>query len=75
MLHTRTGRELSIEGPIVNVATLLEALDRRIPGLAAELSDPIYNFAVNDTMLLHGVRDHPIVDGDIVEVVPTISGG
>ena len=75
MLHVRTGPELTLEGAIVNIATLLDALDQRSPGLAAELSDPIYNFAVNDAMLLHGVRDHPLHDGDVVEVVPTISGG
>jgi molybdopterin converting factor small subunit len=26
-------------------------------------------------MLLHGVGDHPVRDGDVVEIVPTIAGG
>jgi molybdopterin converting factor small subunit len=24
---------------------------------------------------LHGVGDHPVRDGDVVEIVPTIAGG
>jgi molybdopterin converting factor small subunit len=33
------------------------------------------NVAVNDEMLLHGVRERPLADGDVVELIPTISGG
>jgi molybdopterin converting factor small subunit len=75
MLHARAGRELAVAGPIDTLGALLDALDQRIPGLAQDLADPIYNFAVNDEMLLHGVRAHRLEDGDVVEVVPTISGG
>ena len=75
MLHARAGRELSFTEPLSSLAALLDALERRVPGLASELSDPIYNFAVNDEMLLHGVRTHQLRDGDVVEIIPTISGG
>jgi aldehyde:ferredoxin oxidoreductase len=75
MLQARAGRELVFEEPLSDLGALLDALDRRIPGLAHELADPIYNVAVNDEMLLHGVRRHPLKSGDIVEIVPTISGG
>lgn len=75
MLHARAGPELTIDESLSDLGALLDLLYRRIPGLAAELADPIYNFAVNDEMLLHGVRTHPLVDGDVVEIVPTISGG
>jgi molybdopterin converting factor small subunit len=75
MLHARAGRELTFDDTLPDLGRLLDALDRRVPGLARDLADPIYNFAVNDEMLLHGVRSHPLRDGDIVEIVPTISGG
>jgi molybdopterin converting factor small subunit len=75
MLHARAGRELTFDETPSDLGRLLDALDRRVPGLARHLADPIYNFAVNDEMLLHGVRSHPLHDGDVVEVVPTISGG
>lgn len=75
MLHALAGRELTIDDPLADLGALVDALDRRIPGLAAALADPIYNFAVNDEMLLHGVRTHQLEDGDIIEIVPTISGG
>ena len=75
MLHARAGRELVIEEPLSDLGALLDLLDRRIPGLGRDLADPIYNFAVNDEMLLHGVRTYQLKDGDVVEIVPTISGG
>lgn len=75
MLHARAGRELTFTEPLSDLAALIDALERRVPGLAGELADPIYNFAVNDEMLLHGVRKQPLHDGDIVEIIPTISGG
>jgi aldehyde:ferredoxin oxidoreductase len=75
MLHARVGRELIVHEPLADLGALLDLLNQRIPGLAAELADPIYNIAVNDEMLLHGVRAHPLKSGDSVEIVPTISGG
>lgn len=67
--------ELVIDEPIASLDQLVRALDRRSPGLAAALDDTIYNFAVNDVLVLHGERQHPVRDGDVVEIVPTISGG
>ena len=75
MLQPTAGTEVVIDESVGDVAALLLALDRKIPGISAELADPIFNFAVNDEMLLHGVRKHPLNDGDVVEIVPTISGG
>lgn len=59
------------------LAELIAALDARLPGLQDQLADAdsLFNFAVNDEMLLHGVKQHPLKDGDRVEIVPTISGG
>ena len=75
MLHGIAGREVVIDEPADDVASVLMALERKFPGIGQQLADPIYNLAINDEMLLHGVRQHPLRDGDIVEVVPTISGG
>jgi molybdopterin converting factor small subunit len=75
MLHATAGKELVIDEHVHDMASVLSALDRRVHGLAGALQDPIYNVAVNDVMLLHGVRQHPIADGDVVEIVPTIAGG
>ena len=66
---------LTITEPVRTIAQLVAALDHAQPGLAARLDDTIFNFAVNDEMLLHGVHQHPVKDGDVVEIVPAISGG
>ncbi len=75
MLQALAGRELTVDEPVADLGALLDALEQKIPGLARDLADPIYNFAVNDEMLLHSVRTHPLRNGDVVEIVPTISGG
>jgi molybdopterin converting factor small subunit len=75
MLHTKAGPEVVIDEPVASVADLMTVLDRRIPGLATELSDPIFNIAVNDEMLLHRAHVRTLADGDVVEFVPTIAGG
>jgi molybdopterin converting factor small subunit len=66
---------LNISEPVATLAELVEVLDRRIPGFREQLDDSVFNFAVNDEMLLHHVRERPLADGDTVEIVPTISGG
>jgi molybdopterin converting factor small subunit len=66
---------LSITEPVANLAELVEVLDRRIPGFRDQLDDSVFNFAVNQEMLLHRVRERALTDGDVVEIVPTISGG
>ena len=55
MLHAKAGQSVVVHDAVADVAALLRALDRQVPGLAAELDDPIFNVAVNDEMLLHGV--------------------
>jgi molybdopterin converting factor small subunit len=57
------------------VSDLIEILDRRIPGFREQLDDSVFNFAVNDEMLLYHARDRRLADGDTVEIIPTISGG
>ena len=74
-LQPLTGQRLVVTEPVVNVAQLVTVLDRIAPGLADRLDDPLYNIAVNDELLLHNVDKHPVSDGDVIEVVPTIAGG
>ena len=33
------------------------------------------NFAVNDELILHRAGERRLADGDVVEIVPAISGG
>jgi len=67
--------ELVVDEPVANVRQLVDALQRLRPGLAPHLHDSLYNFAVNDTLILHGADAHRLKDGDIVEIIPTIAGG
>jgi molybdopterin converting factor small subunit len=60
---------------VATIAQLIDVLDRRIPGFREQLDDSVFNFAVNDEMLLYRARDRPLADGDTVEIIPTISGG
>ena len=69
------GGELAVTERVETITQLVGALDRVRPGIAAQLRDTIFNFAVNDEMLLHDVNDHSLKDGDVVEIVPAISGG
>lgn len=66
---------LTFEGPLASIAELIDALDLRIPGFKDQLDDSVFNFAVNDEMLLHHARERVLADGDVVEIIPTISGG
>lgn len=66
---------LEVFEPVPDIAALIDVLDRRIPGFRDQLDDSVFNFAVNDEMLLVHARDRPLRDGDVVEVIPTISGG
>lgn len=74
-LRTGPADTLTVHEPVRTIADLVAVLDRRIPGFQAQLDDSVFNFAVNDEMLLHRAREHPLHDGDIVEIIPTISGG
>ena len=66
---------LQVDGSIGSIAELIEAIDQQVPGFKAQLDDSVFNFAVNDEMLLYRARGRALNDGDIVEVIPTISGG
>lgn len=66
---------LTFAEPLGTVADLVDALDARIPGFKEQLDDSVFNFAVNDELLLHRARERRLADGDTVEIIPTISGG
>jgi molybdopterin converting factor small subunit len=74
-LRDIAGDTLDIEERVATIAELVEVIDRKIPGFRDQLDDSVFNFAVNDEMLLYRARDRALTDGDIVEVIPTISGG
>ncbi len=69
------GESLVVSETVSTVGQLLQALERLAPGLGEQLDDPLYNFAVNNELLLHAVDQRPIADGDVVEVIPTMAGG
>lgn len=66
---------LAFTEPLATVSDLVDALDVRIPGFKAQLDDSVFNFAVNDELLLHHARERRLNDGDRIEIIPTISGG
>ena len=66
---------LDIQEPVGTLAELIDVIDRRVPGFRDQLDDSVFNFAVNDEMVLFRARDRELKDGDVVEVIPTISGG
>jgi molybdopterin converting factor small subunit len=74
-LRAAANDTLEISEPVADIAALIDVLDRRIPGFRDQLDDSVFNFAVNDEMLLFRARDRALRDGDVVEVIPTISGG
>jgi molybdopterin converting factor small subunit len=69
------GESLVVREDVATVGQLLAALERLAPGLGEQLDDPLYNIAVNDELLLHAVDQRTVVDGDIVEIIPTMAGG
>jgi molybdopterin converting factor small subunit len=74
-LRVASSDTLQVTEPVATVADLIDVLDRRIPGFRDQLNDSVFNFAVNDEMLLYHARDRVLRSGDVVEVIPTISGG
>ena len=75
MLRAGGSDTIVLTESLATLGELIDLLDRRIPGFRAQLDDSVFNFAVNDEMLLHRVRDRALTDGDTVELIPTISGG
>ena len=74
-LRVNDTNRLEVHEHVRTVGELVDAIDRRIPGFREQLDDSVFNFAVNDEMLLYGARERTLQDGDVVEVIPTISGG
>ena len=66
---------LTFNEPLATIADLVEALDARIPGFKDQLEDSVFNFAVNDELLLQHAEQRQLRDGDVVEIIPTIAGG
>jgi molybdopterin converting factor small subunit len=75
MLQAGATETLVFSQPLATLADLVVALDRRIPGFRDQLDDALFNFAVNDELVLHNARGRILADGDRVEIIPTISGG
>jgi molybdopterin converting factor small subunit len=74
-LRTSVSDTLLVEERVATIGELIDALDRRRPGFREQLDDAVFNFAVNDEMLLQHARERALSDGDVVEVIPAISGG
>ena len=74
-LRVSDSDRMEVHEAVAALGELVEAIDRRIPGFRDQLDDSVFNFAVNDEMLLHRARERALRDGDVVEVIPTISGG
>jgi molybdopterin converting factor small subunit len=74
-LRVADGDTIYVHEAAASIGDLVAVLDRRIPGFAEQLADSVFNFAVNDEMLLHQARERALKDGDVVEIIPTISGG
>jgi molybdopterin converting factor small subunit len=74
-LQIGTTETLVFSEPLATIEDLVAALDRRMPGFRDQLEDSVFNFAVNDELLLHNARTRPLSDGDRIEIIPTISGG
>jgi len=71
--HAAGADALTILQPVHTIAELLVALERQAPRLAAELDEALFEFAMNDEVLVHGVLQHRVRDGDRVEIVPARS--
>ena len=74
-LRVSDSDRIEVHEIVHSVAELVDAIDKRIPGFREQLDDSVFNFAVNDEMLLYHARERALRDGDVVEVIPTISGG
>jgi molybdopterin converting factor small subunit len=69
------GGTVTFSEQLRTVEELTRALRQARPDLSARLEDSIFNFAINDEMLIHDAGKHQLRDGDVVEIVPAISGG
>ena len=67
--------ELTLDLRLRTIAEVVAELDARYPGFAREIDDSIFNFAVNDEIVLSQARERALQSGDVVEIIPMISGG
>jgi molybdopterin converting factor small subunit len=74
-LQSGVGQTIVVTEPVRTLGDLVGALEKRIPGFRDQLEDSVFNFAVNDEMVLYHARDRLLADGDRVELVPAMSGG
>ena len=74
-LYPLAGPSVIVRESVSTVGQLVEALDRRAPGIAPQRDDPLYNCAVHDEILLHSVESRAVKDGDVVEIIPSMAGG
>jgi molybdopterin converting factor small subunit len=74
-LQPIAGPSMLVRESVSTVGQLIQALDRLAPGIAKELDDPLYNFAINQELLLHSVESRAVKDGDVIEVIPSMAGG
>jgi molybdopterin converting factor small subunit len=74
-LQIGTTDRIVIAEPLATIADLTAALERRLPGFRDQLADGLFNFAVNDELVLYHAAHRALADGDVVELVPAISGG
>ena len=74
-LQIGTTDTIRVAEPLATIADLIAALDRRVPGFRDQLEDGLFNFAVNDELVLYHAAGRALADGDVVELVPAISGG
>jgi molybdopterin converting factor small subunit len=75
MLRGSGPAEFTVARPVGTIEALVAWLDAERPGFRAQVDDTLFNFAVNDELILHRARQHPLKPGDTVEIIPTIAGG
>jgi molybdopterin converting factor small subunit len=75
MLRYGRSDALEIADDVRNVGELIEILARRVPGFRQQMDAAMLNIAINDDLVVHDLPARPLRDGDVIEIVPTISGG
>lgn len=68
------GEQLVIHDPVENLGQLLGVLEGAVPAFS-ETYDESYVFAINDELVLSGVKARSLKSGDRVEIMLALSGG
>jgi molybdopterin converting factor small subunit len=82
MLRPSVGGERVVTAEGTTLRALIENLDRRHPGVAAQLLHPtgvqrqFVNIYVNDedVRYLQGLET-PVAEGDVISILPAVAGG